>query len=679
MRTGAFVQGITVTLTIAAFALVLSTCGGSRKHAVVQDLHPGSSQEIEASHEGLDNRESISLTDTLAELNDMETPDGVDAALFEELKDALTKALKERDGGKLAAAPPAEEINRIEDLEFMDNGDGTYTFTWSYKNSGDYNQNGDVDIHDITPLAQHYGEEAGDGNEWIDGDCSGVIDIGDIVPIARYYDRFLTGYGIYGGTSAVGEWQRLCPMWILLSENTSGAAGRLTLSWTLDAPLYYYYKVTAIYNNAIFLGLDSSVLDTGQAVRWVRDWAALDLYPFFYKIAVDAYGMVYVAVRVVPPQASESSEQVAVVKFGSDGTHCWSKSWSFEGVLELTDMAVSDHGEVYVLSELNYPETDDRPPDVALLKLSTDGELIWEKVWGGAPSTYPHAVADSPGAVALRDDTVIVSGRTWGRMFLLALNSNGEFHWLKMWETSGYPNVKDMAVDYEGNIWCLGRDYDGLNRSWQTFVAGFNQAGEALQAYAVGDDAGPSATSLTALSSGSILIAGHVGSPYVDWRVALLEADSGGNIIWAKAWSADTNAYVATVTKESSELIYVLWGRFQDNWKYTLALAELSNEGDLIRTKRWIKGSEYVSDYPRDLAIGPDGALHIGFEGGRSPSYWIEQANPTLENLVLGKAPFELTEVAHDTSFEELDAAVTSIEPVLDNWSEVNIMKLQVD
>ncbi|OPX22166.1 MAG: hypothetical protein B1H03_05065, partial [Planctomycetales bacterium 4484_113] len=60
---------------------------------------------------------------------------------------------------KLVSSPPTGEANRVDDLALTDNGDGTYTLTWSYKNIGDYNQDGIVNVMDLTPLAVHLGEQ----------------------------------------------------------------------------------------------------------------------------------------------------------------------------------------------------------------------------------------------------------------------------------------------------------------------------------------------------------------------------------------------------------------------------------------------------------------------------------------------------------------------------------------
>jgi len=74
------------------------------------------------------------------------------------------------------------------------------TPTWSYRNVGDYNQDGIVNIMDITPLAAHFNESADEGNEWIDGNGDGAITILDVTPLAANFFCDVAGYEIEGAT-----------------------------------------------------------------------------------------------------------------------------------------------------------------------------------------------------------------------------------------------------------------------------------------------------------------------------------------------------------------------------------------------------------------------------------------------------------------------------------------------
>ncbi|MCD6282970.1 hypothetical protein J7J84_05135, partial [bacterium] len=173
-------------MTVLAVVL-LSSCGG-------EGSTPGPSPGNLAMTSPSPSPYTQDLATALAELEGMECPEGVDAELWVELKDALKEALQtelteskpgsparllaspeEQDGHsmlcpyKSVATPPTGNTNRIDDLA-CSLSDGEYVLSWLYRNSGDYDQNGAVGISDITPLAIHFGEDTAPENEWIDGD-----------------------------------------------------------------------------------------------------------------------------------------------------------------------------------------------------------------------------------------------------------------------------------------------------------------------------------------------------------------------------------------------------------------------------------------------------------------------------------------------------------------------------
>jgi len=220
MKARANLRGIFLTGLLCALALAFATCGGS-SHRVAPALQSGG-QAIQAAVD-------VTLDEALAELDALPTPDGVDEALFAQLKDALASLLESRfsnrdyedgSGGlqattpliaqpgdcassvvsttrRIVSSPPTGATNRIDDLAcFL--SDGEYVLSWLYRNCGDYDQNGAVGIEDITPLAMHFAEDTALDNEWIDGDSDGRVHISDITPIAMNFGVNVHHYSVQG-------------------------------------------------------------------------------------------------------------------------------------------------------------------------------------------------------------------------------------------------------------------------------------------------------------------------------------------------------------------------------------------------------------------------------------------------------------------------------------------------
>ena len=131
----------------------------------------------------------------LTELEAVQAPEGVDAAVFQSLKGALAGALQVRER-KAVSSPPVGAINAVNDFEIFPEA-GQMRLRWHYRNNGDYDQNGIVGVADVTPLAMHWQEGAFDDDTIqgvIDGNDNKRVEVGDITPIAMYFSVNCTGY-----------------------------------------------------------------------------------------------------------------------------------------------------------------------------------------------------------------------------------------------------------------------------------------------------------------------------------------------------------------------------------------------------------------------------------------------------------------------------------------------------
>ncbi len=126
--------------------------------------------------------------------------------------------------------PPEGQTGRVNNLTFDEISE---SLGWSYRNPGDYDQNGDVGIADITPIALNYLKSVGANPhfEAMDGSGNGEIGIEDITPIALNYLREVAGYSVrrspFGG--GVSSEAGFVPM----QDNGKDAAGRIRFSFSL--------------------------------------------------------------------------------------------------------------------------------------------------------------------------------------------------------------------------------------------------------------------------------------------------------------------------------------------------------------------------------------------------------------------------------------------------------------
>ncbi len=239
------------TLTLVLLVALLATCGGKKSRKTTLPTIGSTTTERPAPGVLVEQ----SLDEALAELDVLQAPSEVDPALFDTLKKALAEQLMARGVSKIVSKPPTGEANRVDDLELIDDGDGTYTLTWSYTNVGDYGQDGTVGIEDITPIAICYNQTAVPANEWIDGDSNGAIGISDITPLAVNFNSELAGYSVQGVVELGAEFT---PIDTVAFADATGEE-RLQFSFDLGALSHVYHRVVP-YDSSSVEGEPSRVI-----------------------------------------------------------------------------------------------------------------------------------------------------------------------------------------------------------------------------------------------------------------------------------------------------------------------------------------------------------------------------------------------------------------------------------
>ncbi|GAG36948.1 unnamed protein product, partial [marine sediment metagenome] len=130
----------------------------------------------------------------------------------------------------------------------------------------------------------------------------------------------------------------------------------------------------------LVLSLASRVfaLDTIEPT-WLRFWGG-DEDDRGYGVAIDARGNVYVAgsTRSFGTGASD----VFLLKYTPEGEILWKKTWGESEDDGAVGLALDARGNMYVAGSTVSVGTGTE--DAFLLKYTPEGELLWERTWGGS-------------------------------------------------------------------------------------------------------------------------------------------------------------------------------------------------------------------------------------------------------------------------------------------------------
>ncbi|MCB1216414.1 hypothetical protein KDL44_03425 [bacterium] len=304
MKTGIRTAGVVIS-SIAMLAMLAGGCGGvapsDKISAVATTVSPDLQDQI---------ADSVNLDDALREIAALETPEDVDAEVFNELKAELARLLGEPQSEAPERTSSAESEPKPEYFDLDNNYIGLYesrpslefneadnTITASYNSAADYDRNGIVSPADLVPLSRNLGTPVFTQDlAVLDGDGNGWVNLGDIVPIARHMGQPTTKMYLYASTDAADySWDgQQGPDIEPLMELPLSAASRFGKSGKLDSfvfsiadpqPGIYYWAQsdTALRPSQI----DINRLNSGHAsitnLRYDRDSGVLfwEYYQYF--------------------------------------------------------------------------------------------------------------------------------------------------------------------------------------------------------------------------------------------------------------------------------------------------------------------------------------------------------------------------------------------------------------
>jgi PKD repeat protein len=645
-----------ITAVVLAVTLLVSTCG-AHEHKSANVPH------LQAEPSVLHPLADVSLDTALKDLRGLETPDDVAPALFQQLKDELTRQLLAKGVSTITSNPPTGEANRIDDLAIADNGDGTYTLFWHYRNAGDYDQNGTVGISDITPLAQHFGESVPEDDlnrtsiqAVIDGSGNGKVGIEDITAIAQNYQIVVHHYAAQSAASEDGPWEPLGDV----AQAPGAGAGRLQYECVVSGQANLWLRVvacdaegnTAESSNVVEIGSADSgpvaVISTdltsgycplsvhfdgsgsndpggGQILQYAWDFTDDGLWDSYGPSIDHAYESPgnYTAVLRVMDEDSKWGYATVSITVEDQGSREWVHTWGGEYSDMAKGLAVDSGGNAYV--------TGYGCSDVILLKYSTDGSLLWAKTWGGVDWEEPTAIGvDSDGNAYVTGWTTSYTAGS-GDAFLLKYSPEGTLLWQRTW--GGVNDDPPWAIAVNGEeVYVTGYTTSFGEGAWDVFLLKYDADGNLLWQTTWGSISYEGGLALCVDSAGDVFVGGYrcaIGTLNLD--VLLLKYDSDGALITQASWSGYLSETINSLASDESGEIFAAGITIIDDGaaieNRNVLLLRYSSSGELLNRFQWNHpgyneaesiavgrtGDVYVSGY----SVSPDGAsneaLLLGF------------------------------------------------------------------
>jgi hypothetical protein len=153
------------------------------------------------------------------------TPQGVDAALWRQLCSELDRVLAQEGTARRTAGVPIGKGSSVPDLHTYASGINS-VYEWSYRQHGDFDLNGTVNISDLTQIGIHFGKNTFSADwqkaQLADGDVNGVINVADVTAIGLNWNGRVDGYELQWRQTAADPWVKLASSAFIAGDPSTG-------------------------------------------------------------------------------------------------------------------------------------------------------------------------------------------------------------------------------------------------------------------------------------------------------------------------------------------------------------------------------------------------------------------------------------------------------------------------
>ena len=291
-------------------------------------------------------------------------------------------------------------------------------------------------------------------------------------------------------------------------------------------------------------------------IMWEKNWGG-SAADSFSNIILTETGDIIVS------GYTSSENDAALVKYDKDGNLLWQKSWGESGYEQFTNFILTETGDIIVIgytspSYYNSAISNDTDADATILKYDKNGNLIWEKNWGGSAADYFSNL------ILTETGDIIASGYTSSKDIdgltnkgvrdaaLVKYDKDGNLIWQKNWGSYGPDEFTGLSLTETGDIIVSGCaspiNMEGLtyNGSADAIVVKYDKDGNLLWQKSWGGRGADNFNSLTLTETGEIITYGYDEAPAAEgltnkgkYDAIIVKYDKDGNLLWQKSWGGN--------------------------------------------------------------------------------------------------------------------------------------------
>lgn len=343
----------------------------------------------------------------------------------------------------------------------------------------------------------------------------------------------------------------------------------------------------------------------GKGVAWdvtfggpAKDWA--------YAMTGTRDGGLCTAGRTASKGAG--LEDAWVVCMDGDGELLWERSFGGPAIDRARAIIETHDGRLVVAGATESKGAGEF--DAWVLMLDSEGELLWERHFGEAGTDWASAIVET------RDSGLVLGGYTQRNpdgpydFWVIKLIGNGELLWDRRYGGAETDWANAITETYDGNLVVAGHTESRGAGAADFWVLKIRERGELLWERSYGGADIDYASAVTKTRDGGVVVAGltkSAGAGGFDARV--LKLDAAGEIIWDHTYGGEQDDWVrAVVETRDGGLALAGYTISQGAGLYDAWLLKLDKDGALV-AERTFGGAG--NEWARALVEMADGSLAI--------------------------------------------------------------------
>ncbi len=237
--------------------------------------------------------------------------------------------------------------------------------------------------------------------------------------------------------------------------------------------------------------------------------------------------------------------QAWIVKLDANGNVIWEKKFGGNGSDGASAIQQTKDGGYIFAGTYNHERLSPYIPsedyDMWIVKLDANGNIVWEKKLGGPYMDYANAIQQTSdgGYIVAGVYECVENDIHHDEAWVIKLDSNGNVVWKK--KLGGNESVwwyaNDVKQTSDGGYIVVGQIYDHRNLNSSALIVKLDANGNIIWEKRLGEGEMNGANAVQQTKDGGYVVAGvwtNTSVIWLDTQAWIIKLDSNGNVVWEK-------------------------------------------------------------------------------------------------------------------------------------------------